>query len=97
MSMSLILGSLTRPYKARFLYEVIDSRPKWDTRFNVGLHNDCLSEIFSGKKNNIVSLNSRTIAPYQAPFFSFSESSNVACGTYLVLALRKFPPHMESM
>ena len=50
MSMSLILGSLTRPYKARFLYEVIDSRPKWDTRFNVGLHNDCLSEIFSGKK-----------------------------------------------
>ena len=49
MSMSPILGSLTLLYKTRFLYEFIDSRPKWHTRFNVGLHNDCLSEIFSGK------------------------------------------------
>ena len=36
-------------------------------------------------KNNIVSLNSRSIVPYQAPFLlSFSDASNVACGAYLV-------------
>ena len=37
------------------------------------------------QKNNIVSLNSRPIMPYQAPFLhSFSDASNVACGAYLV-------------
>ena len=83
MSMSSVLGNLTR-LKARFLYKVIDSRSKWDSRFNIGLHNDCLSEIFFWK-NNIVSLNSRTIVPYQAPLLlSFSDASNVACGAYLV-------------
>ena len=45
MSMSPVLGSLTR-LKTRFLYKVIDSRSTWDSRFNIGLHNDCLSEIF---------------------------------------------------
>ena len=45
MSMSPVLGNLTR-LKARFLYKVVDSRSTWDSRFNVGLHNDCLSEIF---------------------------------------------------
>lgn len=44
MSMSPVLGNLTR-LKTRFLYQVIDSRPTWDSRFNVGLYNDCLSEI----------------------------------------------------
>ena len=83
MSMSLVLGNLTR-LKTRFLYKVIDSRSTWDSRFNIGLHNDCLSEIFFWK-NNIVSLNSRTIVPYQAPFLlSSSDASNVACGAYLV-------------
>ena len=83
MSMSPVLGSLTR-LKTRFLYKVIDSRSTWDSRFNIGLHNDCLSEIFFWK-NNIVSLNSRPIVPYQAPFLlSFSDASNVACGAYLV-------------
>ena len=83
MSMSPVLGSLTR-LKTRFLYKVIDSRSTWDSRFNIGLHNDCLSEIFFWK-NNIVSLNSRPIVPYQVPFLlSFSDASNVACGAYLV-------------
>ena len=83
MSMSPVLGSLTR-LKTRFLYKVIDSRSTWDFRFNIGLHNDCLSEIFFWK-NNIVNLNSRPIMPYQAPFLlSFSDASNVACGAYLV-------------
>ena len=83
MSMSPVLGNLTR-LKTRFLYKVIDSRSTWDPRFNIGLHNDCLSEIFFWK-NNIVSLNSRNIVPYQVPFlFSFSDASNVACGAYLV-------------
>ena len=78
MSMSLVLGSLTR-LKTHFLYKVIDSRCTWDSRFNIGL-----SEIFFWK-NNIVSLNSRPIMPYQAPFLlSFSDASNVACGAYLV-------------
>ena len=68
----------------RFLYKVIDSRHSWDSRFNIGPHNDCLSEIFFWK-SNIVSLNSRPILPYQAPFLlSFSDASNVACGAYLV-------------
>ena len=83
MSMSPVLGNLTR-LRTRFLYKVIDSRSTWDSRFNIGLHNDCLSEIFFWK-NNIVSLNSRNIVPYQAPFLlSFSDASNVACGAYLV-------------
>ena len=83
MSMSPVLGNLTR-LRTRFLYKVIDSRSTWDSRFNIGLHNDCLSEIFFSK-NNIVSLNSRNIVPYQAPFLlSFSDASNVSCGAYLV-------------
>ena len=65
MSMSSVLGNLTR-LKTRFLYKVIEYRPSWDSRFNIGLHNDCLSEIFFWK-NNIISLNSRAILPYQAP------------------------------
>ena len=83
MSMSPVLGNLTR-LRTRFLCKVIDSRSTWDSRFNIGLHNDCLSEIFFWK-NNIVSLNSRNIVPYQAPFLlSFSDASNMACGAYLV-------------
>ena len=83
MSMSPVLGNLTR-LRTRFLCKVIDSRSTWDFRFNIGLHNDCLSEIFFWK-NNIVSLNSRNIVPYQAPFLlSFSDASNVACVAYLV-------------
>lgn len=66
MSMSPVLGNLTR-LKTRFLYKVIESRSSWDFWFNVGHHNDCLSEIFFWK-NNIVSLNSRAVVPFQAPF-----------------------------
>ena len=69
MSMSPVLGNLTR-LRTRVLYKVIDSTSTWDSRFNIGLHNDCLSEIFFWK-NNIVLL-------------SFSDASNVACGAYLV-------------
>ena len=83
MSMSPVLGNLTR-LKTRFLYKVIESRRSWDSRFNIGLHNDCLSEIFFWK-NNIVSLNMRPILPYNAPLlFSYSDASNVACGTFVV-------------
>ena len=83
MYMSPVWGSLTR-LKTRFLYKVIDSRSTWDSRFNIGLRNDCLSEIFFWK-NNIVSLNSRPIMPFQAPFLlSVSDANNVACGAYLV-------------
>ena len=67
MSMSPVLGSLTR-LKTRFLYKVIESRRSWDSRFNIGLNNDSLSEIFFWK-NNIVSLNMRAILPYNAPPF----------------------------
>ena len=83
MSMSPVLGNLTR-LKTRFLYKVIESRRSWDSRFNIGLHNDCLSEIFFWK-NNIVSLNTRAILPYNAPLlFSYSDASNVACGAFVV-------------
>ena len=42
-------------------------------------------EYFSGKTILSVSLNSRNIVPYQAPFLlSFSDASNVVCGAYLV-------------
>ena len=45
---------------------------------------DCLSEIFFWK-NNIVSLNTRAILPYNAPLlFSYSDASNVACGAFVV-------------
>ena len=43
MSMSPVLGNLTH-LKTCFLYTIIESRPSWDSRFNIGLHNDCLSE-----------------------------------------------------
>ena len=43
MSMSPVLGNLTR-LKTRFLYKVIESRRSWDSRFNIGLHNHCLSD-----------------------------------------------------
>ena len=83
MSMSPVLGNLTR-LKTRFLYKVIESRRSWDSRFNIGLHNDCLSEIFFWK-NNIVSLNTRAILPYNAPLlFSYSDASSVACGAFVV-------------
>ena len=83
MSMSPVLGYLTR-LMTRFLYKVIDSRSTWDSRLNIRLHTDCLSEMFFWK-NNIVRLNSRNIVPYQAPFLlTFSDASNVACGAYLV-------------
>ncbi|CAH3032505.1 unnamed protein product, partial [Porites lobata] len=63
---------------------VLESRRSWDSRFNIGLHNDCLSEIFFWK-NNIVSLNTRPILPYNAPLlFSYSDASNVACGAFVV-------------
>ena len=48
MSMAPVLGNLTRR-KTRFLYKGIDFRFSWDSRFNIGLHSDCLSEIFFGK------------------------------------------------
>ena len=82
MSMSPVLGNLTR-LKTRFLYKVIESR-SWDSLSNIGLHNDCLSEIFFWK-NNIVSLNTRPILPYYAPLlFNYSDASNVACGAFVV-------------
>jgi len=87
MSMSPVWGNLTR-LKTRFLYKVIESRPSWDSRFNIGfnigLHNECLSEIFFWK-NNIISLNSRAILPYHAPLLvSYSDARSVACGAFLV-------------
>ena len=54
MSMSPVLGNLTR-LKTRFLYNVIESC-SWDSRFNIGFHNDRLSDLFFWK-NNIVNLN----------------------------------------
>ena len=50
MSMAPLLGNLTRR-QTRFLYKVIDSRFSWDSRFNIGLHSDCLSEIFLAKQD----------------------------------------------
>ena len=60
MSMSPVLGNLSR-LRTCFLYKVIDSRSTWDSRFYIGLYNDCLSETFFWK-NNIVSLYSRNSA-----------------------------------
>mgnify|MGYP000359175079 CR=1 FL=1 len=61
----------------------IDSRFSWGSRFNIGLHSDCLSDIFL--QNKIVRLNSRAIVPFQASFsLRFSYSTNVTCGAYLV-------------
>ena len=83
MSMSPVLGNLTR-LKTRFLYKVIESRRSCDSRFNIGLHNDCLSGMFFWK-NNIVSLNTRPILPYKAPLlFNYSDAGNVACGAFVV-------------
>ena len=50
MSMAPVLGNLTRR-KTRFLYKGIDFRFSWDSRFIIGLHSDCLSEIFLAKQD----------------------------------------------
>ena len=68
MSMSPVLGNLTR-LKTSFLYKVLESRRSWDSRFNIGLHNDCLSVIFFWK-NSIVSLTSKVILLYKVPLFN---------------------------
>ena len=46
-------------------------------------HNNALEEIFFWK-NNIASLNSRSLSQYNVPkFIYFSDASNVACGGFL--------------
>ena len=83
MSMSPVLDNLTH-LKTRFLYKVIESMPSQDSRFTIGLNNDCLQEIFFWK-NNIVRLNSTAILPYKAPLLiTYWDASSVACGTYVV-------------
>ena len=89
MSMSPVLGNLTR-LKTRFLYKVIESCRSWDSRFNIGLHNDCLSEIFFWK-NNIVSLNTRAILPYMLPFCLAIRTLATSPAGLLLWALMRCP------
>ena len=49
MSMSPVMGNLTG-LKTRFLYKVIESRRSCDSRFNIGLHNDYLRNVFLEKQ-----------------------------------------------
>ena len=58
--------------------------PCRDSRFYIGLHNDCLSVIFFWKIN-FVCLYTRAISSYNAPLlFSYSDASYVACGAFVV-------------
>ena len=58
--------------------------PRRDSRFYIGLHNDCLSVIFFWKIN-FVCLYTRAISSYNAPLlFSYSDASYVACGAFVV-------------
>jgi len=83
LSMSSVIGNLTR-LKTRYIYKVIESRYSWNTRFDIGIHNDSLAEIFFWK-NNIISLNCRNISEYQIPRLrSYSDTSKIGCGAYLV-------------
>lgn len=82
MSMSSVIGDLAR-LKTRFIYKVIEGRTSWTTRFNIGVHNDALAEIFYWK-NNIKELNLCYIVKYNIPaVLSFSDASSVACGAVI--------------
>lgn len=82
MSLSPVIGALTR-LKTRFLYRVIESRSSWSSRFNIGLHNDALEEIFFWK-NNVVRLNVKHLIPCSVPkLLSFSDASQTGCGAFI--------------
>ena len=50
VSMSPIIGNLSR-LKTRHLYKVIESRSSWNSKFNIGVYNDALAEIFFWKNS----------------------------------------------
>lgn len=82
MSLSPVIGNLTR-FKTRFLYKLVESRASWFSRFNIGLHNDALEEIFFWK-NNVVRLNIKHLVVYSVPkLLSFSDASQSGCGAFI--------------
>lgn len=82
MSMSPVIGNLTR-LKTRYLYRVIESRNSWSSHFNIGTHNEALSEIFFWK-NNVEKLNVCPLVEYSVPkVVSFSDASKVGCGAFI--------------
>jgi len=82
MSMSPVIGHLIR-LKTRYLYKVIEARCSWNSRFNIGVYNDALAEIFFWK-NNVINLNLKRLVDYSIPMIlSYSDASNVACGAFI--------------
>ena len=62
--------------KTRSIYKIIESRPSWDNKFNLSLHQEAIKEIIFGK-NNIKIIKKRFIKEYKIPsLLVYSDASN---------------------
>ena len=74
-----IVGNLAR-LKPRQLYKVIAAQSSWSSKFNIGLYNEALAELFYWK-DHIKLLNVQHIFAYKTPgVLVSSDASDVACG-----------------
>ena len=75
ISTKFIIGNTTHP-KTRNIYKIIESRPSWDNKFNLLLHQEAIKEIIFWK-NNIKIINKRFIKEYKIPsLLVYSDASN---------------------
>ena len=78
-SMSPVVGNLAR-LKTRQLYKVIAAQSSWSSKFNIGLYNEALAELFYWK-DHIKLLNVQHMFAYTTPgVLVSSDASDVACG-----------------
>ena len=75
ISTKFIIGNITH-LKTRNIYKIIESRPSWDNKFNLSLHQEAIKEIIFWK-NNIKIINKRFIKEYKIPsLLVYSDASN---------------------
>ena len=75
ISTKFIIGNITH-LKTRNIYKIIESRPSWDNKFNLSLHQEAIQEIIFWK-NNIKIINKRFIKEYKIPsLLVYSDASN---------------------
>ena len=75
ISTKFIIENITH-LTTRNIYKIIESRPSWDNKFNLSLHQEAIKEIIFWK-NNIKTLNKRLIKEYKIPsLLVYSDASN---------------------
>ena len=65
ISTKFIIGNITY-LKTRNIYKIIESRPSWDSKFNLPLHQEAVKEIIFWK-NNVKIINKRFIKEHKIP------------------------------